>query len=98
MLGIGESAAYPCYARTLVRHVPEVRRGLANALIATGVGCGPALGTFFGGTLIARSGWRPFFFLPGLSTMAWPIPWPRWVPGAATTLSPGVNRRPRIFD
>ena len=26
MLGIGESVAYPCYARTLVRHVPEVGR------------------------------------------------------------------------
>src|SRR5712671_636694 len=34
MLGIGESVAYPCYARTLVGHVPEVGRGFANALIA----------------------------------------------------------------
>ena len=41
ILGMGESVAYPCYARTLVRHVPEVGRGFANALIAAGVGCGP---------------------------------------------------------
>jgi MFS transporter, ACS family, D-galactonate transporter len=87
MLGIGESAAYPCYARTLVRHVPEVGRGFANALIAAGVGCGPALGTFFGGTLMARYGWRPLFIILGLVSMAWLIPWFRWVPGCGTAIS-----------
>ena len=87
MLGIGESVAYPCYARTLVRHVPEVGRGFANALIAAGVGCGPALGTFFGGTLMARYGWRPFFIVLGIISMAWLIPWSLWVPRAATAIS-----------
>src|SRR3989440_5760611 len=80
ILGMGESVAYPCYARTLVRHVPEVGRGFANALIAAGVGCGPALGTFFGGTLMARYGWRPFFIVLGLVSMAWLIPWFAWMP------------------
>ncbi len=88
MLGIGESVAYPCYARTLVRHVPEVGRGFANALIAAGVGCGPALGTFFGGTLMARYGWRPFFIILGVISMAWLIPWFLWVPRAGTAISP----------
>src|SRR6059058_1612400 len=93
MLGIGESVAYPCYARTLVGHVPEVGRGFANALIAAGVGCGPALGTFFGGTLMARYGWRPFFIVLGLVSMAWLIPWFAWMPGAkATTASPVTER------
>src|SRR5260370_4472363 len=88
MLGIGESAAYPCYARTLVRHVPEVRRGFANALIATGVGCGPALGTFFGGGLMARYGWRPFFPLLGLVRVRRPFPWPNSGPRAGPPSSP----------
>jgi MFS family permease len=88
MLGIGESVAYPCYARTLVGHVPEVGRGFANALIAAGVGCGPALGTFFGGTLMARYGWRPFFIILGVISMAWLIPWFLWVPRAGTAISP----------
>jgi MFS transporter, ACS family, D-galactonate transporter len=89
ILGMGESVAYPCYARTLVRHVPEVGRGFANALIAAGVGCGPALGTFFGGTLMARYGWRPFFIVLGLASMAWLIPWFGWMPeGKAATVSP----------
>jgi MFS family permease len=87
ILGMGESVAYPCYARTLVRHVPEVGRGFANALIAAGVGCGPALGTFFGGTLMARYGWRPFFIVLGLLSMAWLIPWFAWVPRAGTASS-----------
>jgi len=87
MLGIGESAAYPCYARTLVRHVPEVGRGFANALIAAGVGCGPALGTFFGATLMARYGWRPFFIVLGTVSMAWLIPWFSWIPPAGTAIS-----------
>lgn len=88
MLGIGESVAYPCYARTLVRHVPEVGRGFANALIAAGVGCGPALGMFFGGTLMARYGWRPFFIVLGLVSMAWLIPWFAWMPRGAAAVSP----------
>ena len=87
MLGIGESTAYPCYARTLLRHVPEVGRGFANALIAAGVGCGPALGTYFGGTLMARYGWRPFFIVLGLISMAWLIPWFAWVPPAGAAIS-----------
>lgn len=87
ILGIGESTAYPCYARTLVRHVPEVGRGFANALIAAGVGCGPALGIFFGGTLMARYGWRPFFIVLGLLSMAWLIPWFAWVPRGKPAIS-----------
>jgi MFS transporter, ACS family, D-galactonate transporter len=87
MLGMGESVAYPCYARTLVRHVPEVGRGFANALIAAGVGCGPALGTFFGGTLMARYGWRPFFIVLGFLSMAWLIPWFAWMPRGGNAIS-----------
>jgi ACS family D-galactonate transporter-like MFS transporter len=88
ILGMGESVAYPCYARTLARHVPEVGRGFANALIAAGVGCGPALGTFFGGTLMERYGWRPFFIILGVISMAWLIPWLLWVPRGGPAISP----------
>ena len=85
MLGMGESVAYPCYAKTLAQHVPEVGRGFANALIAAGVGCGPALGTFVGGALMALYGWRPFFITLGVLSLAWLIPWIQWVP---TGISP----------
>ena len=98
MLGIGESAAYPCYARTLVRHVPEVGRGFANALIAAGVGCGPALGTFFGGTLMARYGWRPFFIVLGVISMVWLLPWFRWIPRCGTAISHTEKRGPGFLE
>jgi MFS transporter, ACS family, D-galactonate transporter len=87
LLGIGESVAYPGYARILVRHVPEVGRGFANALIAAGVGCGPAVGTFFGGALMARFGWRPFFIVLGLVSMLWLIPWWLWIPHSKSAIS-----------
>jgi MFS family permease len=88
MLGIGESVAYPCYTKILVRHVPEVGRGFANSLIAAGVGCGPALGAFFGVLLMARFGWRSFFIVLGLVSMAWLIPWFTWMPRQVAAVSP----------
>jgi len=88
MLGIGESVAYPCNGKILAQYVPEVGRGFANALIAAGVGCGPALGTFLGGTLMARYGWRPFFIVLGVVSMAWLIPWFAWMPRRSTAVSP----------
>jgi len=62
ILGIGESVAFPSYSKILARHCAECRRGLANALIMAGMMLGPALGTFGGGMLMARFGWRLFFF------------------------------------
>ncbi len=88
VLGMGESVAYPCYGKILAQSVPEVGRGFANALIAAGVGCGPALGTFFGGTLMARYGWRPFFIVLGVVSIAWLIPWFAWMPRGSSALSP----------
>jgi ACS family D-galactonate transporter-like MFS transporter len=43
ILGIGESVAYPACGKILARHFPEHRRGIANAVIATGQSSGPAL-------------------------------------------------------
>jgi len=80
LLGIGESVAYPSYSKILVQHVPEVRRGFANAVIAAGLGCGPALGTFLGAMLMARYGWRSFFVALGMISMAWLVPWFAWMP------------------
>ena len=38
---------------------------------------------------MARYGWRPFFIVLGLVSMAWLIPWFAWMPqGKAATVSP----------
>ena len=36
LLGMGESAAYPCYSKTFATHFPEHHRGLANGLVDAG--------------------------------------------------------------
>jgi len=34
----------------------------------------------FGGLLMARFGWRPFFIVLGLTSMFWILPWLKWMP------------------
>jgi ACS family D-galactonate transporter-like MFS transporter len=80
LLGMGESVAYPSYSKIFASHFPEYHRGLANAVIDAGSKFGPALGTLVGGMLMARFGWRPFFFLLGAASLAWLIPWMKWMP------------------
>src|ERR1035437_1686475 len=72
LLGIGESVAYPAYARILATF-PERRRGLANAAIDPGTRTGPAGGTLLGGLLMASFGWRVFFLALRLGSMLWVV-------------------------
>ena len=85
ILGVGESAAYPCYSKILAKWVPEERRGFANALIAAAAAGGPAFGVFAGGLLMSRVGWRTFFIVFGLASLAWLAPWIRLIPRTQPT-------------
>ena len=89
VLGIGESVAYPGYSKILALHCQEGRRGFANALIASGLALGPSFGLLFGGTVVARIGWRPFFIGLGLVSLLWLIPWARWMPATETATLAG---------
>jgi MFS family permease len=80
ILGIGESVSYSSYSKIMARLYPEERRGFANSVIATGLALGPALGLLFGGVLMARFGWRPFFIVLGAAGLLWLAPWMRWMP------------------
>jgi MFS family permease len=75
ILGLGESVAYPSYARILIDYFPESKRGAPNAAISAGFSLGLSCGMLFGGMLVARTGWRPFFFGLGLLGLLWLIPW-----------------------
>lgn len=75
LLGVGESVAYPAVSKIVVSVFPETRRGLANALIDACTKTGPAVGMVFGGLLMARYGWRPFFIVLGLGSLLWIVPW-----------------------
>lgn len=54
LLGLSESAGSPASSKLLAQPVPTERLGVANALVASGVFSGPALGTFVGGLFIRR--------------------------------------------
>jgi hypothetical protein len=82
VLGIGESVAYPSYSKIIANHFPLARRGLANSIVASGLCFGPSFGMLFGGTLMGRFGWRPFFVILGLTSLLWLGPWSIWMPRA----------------
>ena len=79
MLGVGESLAFPGSSKIIARHVPADRRGIANAIVATGLALGPAVGTLVGGLLVANWGWRAMFFIFGGVTLLWLLPWAQTV-------------------
>lgn len=80
LLGIGESVAYPSYAKILSLCFPEEQRGRANAALAAGLSSGPAFGMLFGSLLVARFGWRAFFAGLGILSLFWLAPWLHWKP------------------
>ncbi len=84
VLGLGESVAFPCSSKILAENVSVDRRGRSNADIAIGLSLGPAFGTFVGGILLARYGWRVLFISLGAVSLLWLIP---WLAGPARTLS-----------
>ncbi len=75
VLGLGESAAFPCSSKLLGEHLPSHRLGFANGMIGVGLALGPAFGTFAGGLLMAKLDWRPVFILFGLVSTLWLVPW-----------------------
>lgn len=98
ILGIGESVAYPAYAKIFANHFVETQRGFANSIVGAGQSLGPALGILFGGGLIARFGWRPFFIILGLSSLLWLPPWLRWMPRTSATGAQDMKKGPALSE
>jgi MFS transporter, ACS family, D-galactonate transporter len=93
LLGIGESVAYPAYAKIFATYFTEGQRGLANSLIDAGSKVGPAIGTLVGGFYMAHFGWRTFFLVLGVGAFPWVLCWVRWMPrGAERTARTGDPR------
>jgi MFS family permease len=74
LLGAGESAGFPCVSKLLATVMPLGQLGRANGVVAFGYLFGPAVGTFLGGALITRFGWRATFLVFGLASLAWLLP------------------------
>ena len=77
LLGMGESVAYPAYSKIISSDFAESQRGLANGLIDAGSKMGPALGTFLGGMIVLKFGWRFLFVVLGLGSLVW-LPFWYW--------------------
>jgi len=77
LLGVGESAGFPCVSKLLAAVVPVKDLGKANGVVAFGYIFGPAVGTYLGGLIMARFGWRSAFFVFGGLSLLWLIPWSR---------------------
>jgi MFS family permease len=77
ILGIGESGVFPCGSKLVCSSVETTHIGIANGFISFGYQIGPAIGTFAGGLLMARFGWRASFVLFGVLSLVWLIPWSR---------------------
>ena len=98
LLGISESVAYPSYSKIIALNFSEEHRGFANSMISAGLVLGPGFGMFFGGLLMARFGWRPFFIVLGLASMLWIIPWWMWMPKKhQATLTDSIGA-PSVFE
>ena len=75
ILGLGESAAFPCSSKLLAQYLPVDRLGAANGLIGVGLALGPAFGTLVGGLMMHQVGWRAVFIVFGAVSMLWLGPW-----------------------
>jgi MFS family permease len=98
ILGAGESVAYPSYSRILSHHFTEERRGWPNAVISAGFSFGLASGLFFGGMLVGRLGWRPFFVGLSLISLLWLMPWLYFMPPTPARAPGEADESPAFWE
>jgi ACS family D-galactonate transporter-like MFS transporter len=91
LLGVGESVICPTSSQILARYLPEERRGFANGVVCGAMRCGAVVGTFGGGLLMAKHGWRPVFFGVGALSLLWLPAWWRWKPREEVIVAAGAK-------
>ena len=98
VLGVGESVMFPASSKILAHHLPEHARGFANGLMNASMRWGSAIGTFAGGLLMARYGWRPAFIAIGVVSLLWLPAWSRWkAPEASIAAHPDSGAPTFLF-
>jgi MFS transporter, ACS family, D-galactonate transporter len=80
LLGVGEATVAPASLRWIRMNIEEKERGLAMGIYMAGTKIGPAVGAPIAAFLIAAYGWRAMFYLTGLVSLVWLIPWLLLVP------------------
>ncbi len=77
LLGLGESAGFPCVSKLLALVVPPKGLGTANGIVSFAYLFGPAVGAYVGVRLMAQFGWRSAFLVFGGLSLLWLLPWAR---------------------
>jgi MFS family permease len=75
VMGAGESVCYPSGFALISQRVGDEYRARATSFMQLGSVIGPALGTYVGGLVMIRYGWRSMFMALGLASLLWLIPW-----------------------
>jgi MFS family permease len=75
VMGVGESAFYPCAVSLLANRVKDRHRTRATSAVTLGGVVGPAVGTLIGGLMMTRFGWQTMFIGLGAVSLIWLIPW-----------------------
>lgn len=88
LMGVGESVTYPSALALLAQRVTDRHRARATSVLQLGGMIGPALGTFVGGLIMIRFGWRAMFVSLGLASLLWLIPWSRQLRAAPARTVP----------
>ncbi len=94
LLGLGESAGFPCVAKILAAVVPAKGLGTANGIVGFAYLFGPAVGTYAGGMLMAHFGWRSAFLVFGALSLLWLWPWSRVAREVRTAVQSGADESP----
>lgn len=95
LLGAGEATVAPASLSWIRKNVDERQRGLAMGIYMAGTKIGPAVGAPIAAFLIASFGWRTMFFITGLASLIWLVPWLLLVPRdepKPTVKTSGVRR------
>jgi ACS family D-galactonate transporter-like MFS transporter len=98
LVGVGESVSYPSYNKILALNFTQDHRGTANSVLATGLLLGPGFGMLFGGLLMAKFGWRPFFIVLGFGSLLWIVPWLIWMPKKALDTVVDTEGAPSVME
>jgi MFS family permease len=80
LLGVGEATVAPASLRWIRMNIDERQRGLAMGIYMAGTKVGPAVGAPIAAFLIAAYGWRAMFYVTGLISLVWLVPWLLLVP------------------
>ena len=75
MLGVGEAAAIPSFAKVAFNWFPRSERGLASSIFDSGSRVGSALSLPLVAWLISLVGWRGSFVITGGLGVVWALAW-----------------------